>query len=195
MAVCHTSAQLLKIAYQNLVKYKEKNGLEWPVDREVNHHGPTQFEFPLIFMELGSAEENWNHEIGGKAVADAIMGTIQEYLEKLPIEIANLSENFTHQELFNQIRENESGVAIGMGGVHYARNFARLLDKIPISFITPKYFVAELNEDFLDQMIKNTLEPVKYAIIDWNSMNSATRLDLITLLEKMSMPWKKRKAV
>jgi D-aminoacyl-tRNA deacylase len=193
--LCHTSARLLRIAFENLKKHKTKNSLEWAVDLEVNHHGPTQFEFPLIFMELGSSEDNWNHQLGSKAVADAIIDTILKYLKEVPIEFSELPDNFSRSELYEHIKKRELNVAIGFGGVHYARNFERILDKISISFITPKYFVSELNDDLMTQMIQNTLEPVELAIIDWSSMNSATRMGLIELLEKNSIPWKKRKTI
>ncbi|MHA1454011.1 MAG: D-aminoacyl-tRNA deacylase [Promethearchaeota archaeon] len=193
--ICRTSARLIRLAFQNLENQKQKNGLEWPVDLEVNHHGPTQFPFPLIFMELGSAEENWDHKIGVKAVADAIMDTIQSYLNEVPINYSELSIQFSREELYSHIKKNEAKSCIGFGGVHYARNFSRLLDRISISFITPKFFVPELTENLLDQMVNNTLEPVEYAIIDWSSMNSATRLELIELLGEKAIPWKKRKAV
>ncbi len=194
-SICRTSARLVRLAFQNLEKHKQVNHLEWPVDLEVNHHGPTQFEFPLIFMELGSAEDNWEHPIGGKAVADAISDTIIDYLNEVPLNLSELSEQFSREELYAHIKKREIGVATGFGGVHYARNFSKLLDKVSISFIAPKYFVPELTEDLLDQMIQNTLEPVEFGIIDWNSMKSATRANLITLLDKISLPWKRRKQV
>ncbi len=146
-------------------------------------------------MELGSAEDNWEHNLGGKAVADAIIDTIIKYLNEVKLDFAQLSDQFSRTELYAHIAQNEHSSAIGFGGVHYARNFSKLLDRISISFMAPKYFVPELTEDLLDQMVNNTLEPIEYAIIDWNSMNSATRLGLIELLEKKSIPWKKRKAV
>ncbi|TFG18054.1 MAG: hypothetical protein EU530_09810 [Promethearchaeota archaeon] len=193
--LCRTSARLVRLAFQNLVTQKQKFGLDWPVDLEVNHHGPTQLSFPLIFMELGSAEDNWNHNIGGKAVANAIMNTILSYLHEAPLNFSELSLNFSREELYSYIKQHESKVCIGIGGVHYARNFSTLLDRISISFIIPKFFVQGLTEDLLDQMISNTLEPIECAIIDWSSLNSADRLVLIKLLENKSIPWKKRKAV
>ena len=194
-SICRTSGRLIRLAYQSLVQQKEICNLDWPVDLEVNHHGPTQFEFPLIFMELGSAEDNWKHKIGGKAVSDAIMNTIHKYIEEAPLNISQLPEQFSRSELYTHIAEHENSVSIGFGGVHYARNFSKLLDRVSISFIIPKYFVPELTEDLVDQMITRTLEPVTLALIDWNSMNSATRTSLTTLLEKKSIPWKKRKAL
>jgi D-aminoacyl-tRNA deacylase len=194
-SLCRTSARLIRLAYQSLIEQKELNNLDWPVDLEVNHHGPTEFKFPLIFMELGSSEENWTHSIGGRAVSNAIMNTIQKYVEEVPLDISQLSDQFSRSELYAQIAKNERRVAIGFGGVHYAGNFSKILDKLPISFIVPKYFVPELTENLIDQMINNTLEPVELAIIDWNSMNSATRTSLIVMLEKKSIAWKKRKAV
>ena len=194
-SLCKTSARLIRLAFQSLVHQKEINNLEWPVDLEVNHHGPTQFEFPLIFMELGSSEENWDHEIGGKAVADAIMETIFKYLDEVPLDITQLSKKFSREELYTQIKKNEEKSYIGFGGVHYARNFSKILEKVSMSFITPKYFVPELTEDLLNQMITNTLEPIEKALLDWSSMNSATRLGLIALLDEVPLPWKRRKAI
>lgn len=193
--ICRTSARLVRLAFQNLEIQKQENGLEWPVDLEVNHHGPTQFPFPLIFMELGSSEENWNHKTGGKAVADAIMNTIKSYLHEVPLNFSELSKNYTRDELYSHIKKNETKSCIGFGGVHYARNFSKLLDRVSISFIIPKYYVSELNDELIDQMINKTLEPIEHAIIDWNSMNSATRLALIELLKQNNVSWKKRKAV
>jgi D-tyrosyl-tRNA(Tyr) deacylase len=146
-------------------------------------------------MELGSSEENWDHKVGGKAVADAIMNTIRSYLQEVPLNFSDLSNNYARDELYSHIKKNETKSCIGFGGVHYARNFSKLLDRVSISFIAPKYYISELDDDLIDQMIKNTLEPIKHAIIDWNSMNSATRLALIELLEQNDVSWKKRKAV
>ena len=198
-SLCRTSARLVKLAFQNLEKHRDVNIPEWPVDLEVNHHGPTQFEFPLIFMELGSSEEFWDHTRGGKVVADAIMDTAQSFLHEIPVIMSDLPKDFSREVLYLHIRENEKKsqnvYAIGYGGVHYARTFSKLLDRVAISFIIPKYFVPELAEDLIWQMIDHTLEPVNYALIDWNSMNSATRVELSALLGKMSIPWKKTKEI
>ncbi len=193
--LCRTSARLVRLAFQNLEIQKQKFGLRWPVDLEVNHHGPTQFSFPLIFMELGSAEDNWNHYNGSKAVANAIMSTIYSYLLEVPLNFSDLPMDFSREELYSHIKKNELKSCIGFGGVHYARNFSILLNRVSISFIVPKFFIPEITEDLLDQMINNTLEPIEYAIIDWSSLKSAERLVLIKLLDNKSIPWKKRKAV
>ncbi|MBN2156322.1 MAG: hypothetical protein JW776_09775 [Candidatus Lokiarchaeota archaeon] len=197
-SLCRTSAKLVQIGYQNLEQQKFIHNLDWPVDLEVNHHGPTQFSFPLVFMELGSSEENWKNKIGGRAVADAIIKTILNYLAGISLDLAHLRENFTRMELYAHIKENEQPKeehAIGFGGVHYARNFSKLLDRIPISFIVPKYFVPYLTEGLIQQMVDNTLEIVNYAIIDWSSMKSAVRTELTQKLDKLSISWKKRKDV
>ncbi|MHA1821920.1 MAG: D-aminoacyl-tRNA deacylase [Promethearchaeota archaeon] len=140
-----TSSIMLALAYKNLKIQKRLKNLDWPVDLEVDHHGPTQLGVPIIFMELGSSEENWGNKIGGAAVGDAIMGTIIDFanyildnfeFEKVKHKIANRTE------LYNYIRDKTKSMeiegntitekvifAIGFGGTHYAKNFSRIYDK------------------------------------------------------------------
>jgi ABC-2 type transport system permease protein len=73
--IAHTSALLLGYAYRNLLQQQFSLNLDWPVDLEVNHHGPTNINRPIIFMELGSSDANYRNKLGACAVGNAIIQT------------------------------------------------------------------------------------------------------------------------
>lgn len=148
---------------------------EFSLDLEVTHHGPTTLEIPSIFMELGSSENEWRIQKAGELMARALIETCFTYLE---------------------LKSNEhTQIGVGFGGTHYAPQFKKLISEknVAISFICPKYFVKELDENMIKQMLNNTLEDVDCFIIDWKGTNSADKQHLIPLLEKFEVPIKKSK--
>jgi len=61
--------------------HKEDN-YDVPVNHEVTHHGPTKFNQPSIFIEIGSTELGWRNETGGKIVAQAILNVCYDLSQK-----------------------------------------------------------------------------------------------------------------
>ena len=148
---------------------------EFALDMEVTHHGPTTLEKPSIFMELGSSEKEWNIEKAGELMARALIETCFTYLD---------------------LKTNEyTQIGVGFGGTHYAPRFKKLINEknVAISFICPKYYIKELDEKIIEQMLNNTLEKVDCFIIDWKGTNSADKQHLIPLLEKFKVQVKKSK--
>ncbi len=145
------------------------------LDIEVTHHGPTILDIPLVFIELGSSKQEWIIDEAGELVANAIVNSIFKYL------------------IFK--KEKNQQVGLGFGGTHYAPNFNRLVtnNDVAMSFICPKYYIQELDENLIELMINNTLEKVDYFIIDWKGTNSDDKRHLIPLLEKFDIPIKKSK--
>ena len=199
-----TSALMLRYAYNNLVKQNKLKNLEWAVDLEVDHHGPTELQSPIIFMELGSSESNWTNKIGAAAVGDAIMGTINEFSRFL-FTNSNI-QSFLHgkksimKTLYEFIRENlklgKNTFGIGFGGPHYTRNFSRIYDKssnIFLSHIVPKYSVMKLTDDHIKMMINQTLEPINTFILDWKGLNSTEKKHILSLTSKYNLEIKKTK--
>lgn len=169
-----TSALLHKSGFVSLFEEaNEQDLLNFAVDIEVTHHGPTQLEKPLVFIELGSSEQEWNNDRAGKIVTNAVINTIFKYLH------------------FRS--SNDQVIGLGFGGTHYAPNFNRLIkDKnIAMSFICPKYYIQELNKELISMMIQNTLERIDSFIIDWKGTNSEDKNHLIPLLEEFKIPIKK----
>ena len=151
------------------------NNPSFSLDIEVTHHGPTILDIPLIFIELGSSKKEWIIDEAGELVANAIVNSIFKYL------------------IFKEDKNQQVG--LGFGGTHYAPNFNRLItnNDVAMSFICPKYYIQELDENLIELMIFNTLEKVDFFIIDWKGTNSDDKKHLIPLLEKFDIPIKKSK--
>ena len=173
----NTSALLHKAGFESLREQIEKFNIpDFTLDMEVTHHGPTTFETPLIFMELGSSKQEWLIKEAGELVANAIVNAVFKYMD--------FKEERTQQ------------VGLGFGGTHYAPNFNRLItnNNIALSFICPKYYIQELNENIIKMMVNNTLEKVDYFIVDWKGTNSQDKKHLIPLLEEFDIPIRKTRS-
>ncbi|MCD6547724.1 MAG: D-aminoacyl-tRNA deacylase [Nanoarchaeota archaeon] len=143
---------LEKIFIRNLWKIKgewNKKELEkYQVVIEATHHGPTHFNKPVMFVEIGSSEEEWKDEIAASLVAHAIKRTL------------NQKENFLKH-------------AIAFGGTHYPEKFTNILlkDVYSIGHVMPKYALQYLDEEIFKQMIEKSIEKIKYCLIDWKGAN------------------------
>ncbi len=172
-----TSALLHKAGIESLREQIEGFNLpDFSLDMEVTHHGPTTLETPLVFMELGSSKQEWSIKEAGELVANAIINTVFKYLD------------------FKEVKTQQVG--LGFGGTHYAPNFNRLItnNDIAFSFICPKYYIQELNENMIRMMINNTLEKVDFFIVDWKGTNSQDKKHLIPLLEEFDIPIRKTRS-
>lgn len=148
--------------------YSGKDSLElntFDVSLEVTHHGPTELELPLFFIELGSGEEQW-------CLKDAA-----ELLAKVILEIASVPIS------------NSRNIAIGFGGPHYAPSFTReiLSNDIYISHIIPKYFVDLLDQSMLEKMIEQTSVKPNIALIDWKGLKGSQRKKVLGLIEEKNL--------
>ena len=169
-----TSAFLHKAGFLSLVEQASLiDSIDFSLDIEVTHHGPTILEQPLIFMELGSSKAEWVIDDAGEILAKSIISTISRYL--------------------GYVESKDQRVGLGFGATHYAPNFNRLLlnKEVALSFICPKYYIQTLNNHLIEKMITNTHENVDYFIIDWKGTNSGDKKHLIPLLENFDIPIKK----
>ncbi|MFA5107978.1 MAG: D-aminoacyl-tRNA deacylase [Candidatus Micrarchaeia archaeon] len=154
----------------------DENGLNWQINMEVDHHGPTpqNGKKKLIFVEIGSGEKEWKNEVAGKIVAAAIMKSLAR---KAPV----------------------YDTYLGIGGGHYTPKFSeyvlgkKLLDgkEIAISHILPKHRVDEIDSKMLLQAMQKSVEPIKGALIDHKGLNKEQREKIIGMLEKEKIEYKK----
>ncbi len=171
------SALLHKAGFESLREQIEKFNIpDFSLDMEVTHHGPTTLDIPLIFMELGSSKQEWLIKEAGELVANAIVNTVFKYRD------------------FKE--ENTQQIGLGFGGTHYAPNFNRLItnNNIALSFICPKYYIQDLNENLIRMMIDNTLEKIDFFVVDWKGTNSQDKKHLIPLLEEFDIPIRKTRS-
>ena len=160
LAIC--PALLMKSAILNL---KNRNLTKFPISLEVTHHGPTNLKKPLLFVEVGSSESEWNNQNAIKTVCKAILG----------------------------IENVKSTVAIGFGGPHYAPNFTKreLNTELAFGHMCPKYALDNLNAELVRQMIEKTVPNPELAVLDWKGMKGDQRQKVINWLGEMDFPWEK----
>lgn len=143
---------MIRRLYLALKEANEKNGLTWEVCVEADHHGPT-CDVPVIFVEIGSSEAEWNNEKAGEAVADAVLSVVRGQRMDAPTPF------------------------FGVGGGHYAREFCKLMEKENVApgHILPKYAIDGVDETMLEQAISKSVEPTKTVILLKDSANSAQK--------------------
>ena len=152
----------------------KKEGLDWAINAEVDHHGPTpdNGEQALIFVEIGSSKKEWENPLAGKIVAGAMFSSLLVAAKKYDTYIA-------------------------FGGGHYTPLWTdfllgkRLIDgkEIAISHMCPKYRADELDEQIILQAAKKSFEKIEGALIDYKGLNSQQRNKIIEILEKNKIKW------
>ena len=149
------------IAYPSFQKeymknlYSMKNSLpKYDLTIESSHHGPTSSLNPILFIEIGSSEEEWNNKETAKVVCECLIQTIQNENKK-----ANIKE---------------LEIAIGLGGNHYPQKFNNLILTSNVAFasIASKHNLRFINNEMLGQMRKRSIEKVTSIYIDKKGLGS-----------------------
>jgi len=168
--VSKASALFQKFIFEKLLENTKEHELDkkYAVTLEVTHHGPT-INKPCLFIEIGSGEEEWKDRRAGFVIAKTIKQAIEEF------------QPDKHRE-----------VAIGIGGPHYCPNFNRmqLTSNVALSHIIPSY-VRPITENMIKEAIDKTEEEVDFAVIDWKAFKSEERKELLKLLDKNYISWKR----
>lgn len=142
-----------KVFMKNL--YSMKNSLpKYDLTIEASHHGPTSSSKPILFIEIGSSEEEWSNKKTAKLVCDCLIQTIQNVSEKANVE--------------------ESEIAIGLGGNHYPQKFNNLILTSNIAFasIASKHNLRFISNEMLEQMKGKSIEKVTSIYIDKKGLGS-----------------------
>jgi D-aminoacyl-tRNA deacylase len=168
---CICPAELIKTALITLNKIGKDCGFS--ITLEATHHGPLVRK-PVMFIEIGSKEEQWRDEALGKIIAETAVTSIKD---------------------FKKNKYKVKDVAIGFGGIHYCSNFNKILlnTDTAMSHICPKYNIDLLNESLIKKMIKSTYEHVDFALLDWKGLTSSNKEKLIPLLRSINLKWNKIK--
>ena len=142
------------------------------ISYEVDHHGPTlspTMRIPVIFVEIGSTEKEWNDEKAVKLIGDSIMQAIDDVHDEQPY--------------------------FGIGGGHYAPRFTSLtLDhNYAFGHILPKYRENSFNEEMFRQAVERNKEGPAKVVIDWKGLTSGFRKRAIKVLDSMGVEWEKKR--
>ncbi len=160
----------LKQILQFLAEGARAHKLDWPINMEVDHHGPTPDggNKALLFVEIGSGLEQWENEVAGKVVAEAMMKALFRPTPPAP-------------------------VYFGIGGGHYAPKFTHVMldSEKAVGHVLPKYHAASFDEHMLRQAMEKTVEKVEGALVDWKGLGKEERERVVALLEKEGVPYKR----
>ena len=115
---------------------------------ESSHHGPTSLKKPVLFIEIGSTENQWTDRNSSALVCESLLKVID-----------------------NSLGSCEK-VAIGLGGTHYPMKFNKLLleSEYGLAAVAAKHNLESIDKDMLDQMITKSLEKVTHIIVDWKGL-------------------------
>jgi D-aminoacyl-tRNA deacylase len=135
---------------------------------EATHHGPTITTIPVTFIEQGSSEREWGIVKGW----ELLYYSINEFID------GRLTSN--HEP------------AISIGDLHYLTMDNRLLSgEADVGHAIPKY-VNPITEDMIIKAVNMmTDRPVK-AYISWKALDSATRVLVTEVLNKLGVKIIKR---
>ncbi len=145
----------LGMAYANgmqriFIELLNRNPGDYQVSLEVTHHGPTEFNTPLMFVEIGSTEKEWQD-------LEAVEALVMSVLE-------------------GGKRKKKSEVAIGFGGGHYAPKFTPLEETVAFGHMCPKYNADKLDLEMVKQMVERTSDGVDFALIDEKGLKGQQRV-------------------
>ncbi len=117
---------------------------------ETTHHGPTNITKPVMFVEIGSDENQWINMDNASIVCDSL-------LDMLPRKMVRAKY-----------------VGIGLGGNHYGSKFNKLIldTDYGIGHIANKYNLINLNSYMLNHMISRSYEKVTHIIIDQKGLGN-----------------------
>ena len=119
----------------------------YQITMEATHHGPTSLQKPVMFVEMGATEKEWNDGHAAGVIGEALM------------------ESLTQKTIWSK-------VALGFGGTHYPQKFTQmtLLTDYAFSFVAPKHALEHVDETMFGEMLRKTAAPVRYAVVDWKGL-------------------------
>lgn len=129
--------------------YEKRNELlNYDLIIEATHHGPTSSVNPMLFIEIGSSEMEWNSKPTASIVCKSVLETIK-----------NIQKNMNN---------NDTEIGIGIGGNHYPQKFNDLILFANVAFgpIVSKYNLAFINEKIIKQIKVKSIENINYIYID-----------------------------
>lgn len=161
-------AKVMQIALKALSNLNQEMNLGYEVSYEGTHHGPT-LNLPVMFVELGSSEPQWNDLQAAQAVGDAAMTSIAKFSPP-----------------------TESAV-LGIGGPHYNQKFTSmaLTGEVFFGHMIPKYAVSKIDSAIINQSMAKTLGDVSSVVLDWKGIASQDKPKLLAALAETGLLIKK----
>ena len=163
--LCIAPPSAMKIALQTLLTERERLGLTtWACGLEATHHGPYIKSIPVLFVEIGSTEEEWQNPIAAEIVARTIVAVAQQYQTTFP-------------------------TVLGFGGPHYCPGFTRLSTEtdFAISHVMPRYHLNHLSEALVAQALTRSNPAPTRIALDWKGMKGDQREQVTAIAKTLGL--------
>ena len=147
-------------ALRGLKREVERSIVDIDVTMETTHNGPTSFQVPVCFVEIGSGPGEWMNPALGRVAADAIMSAVNASDSQKPV--------------------------VGFGGAHYSAKFTRmnLEGDFQVGHIVPRFAIeAGITDSVLRDTFNKTSGDCSTALIDWKGLSGEDRRQLTSKLE------------
>jgi D-aminoacyl-tRNA deacylase len=156
-----SSPSTIRALLLELAKAREELRLPHQVSLEATHHGPSHFDVPVTFVEIGSLPEQWRDERAGEAVAHAVMAAISA--------------------------SRECRKAVAIGGIHYAPLHTEVVLKtdVGVGHLLPKY--ARIDETLVERAIERTSGRVDLLLLDRKGATAEQRSTCQKISEKLGI--------
>ena len=134
--------------YMKRLYEKKEELLNYNIVIEATHHGPTSFINPMLFVEIGSSEIQWNDKLAASIVCKCVLETVKDIKKR--------------------VSSNNIDIGIGIGGNHYPQKFNNLILFSNVAFgpIISKYNLAFINEKTIEKMKIKSIEKIGHIYID-----------------------------
>ena len=143
VAIPHPHLQ--KSYLQSLWK-RRKDFAKFEITLEATHHGPTALNKPVLFIEIGTTEKEWNDKELCKNVAKIVIDAMS-------------------------IQSQKHDVAICFGSNHYPEKFTKVIleGEYALGTIMPKHALEFLDHDLFSHILKRNND-AKFALLDWSGL-------------------------
>jgi D-aminoacyl-tRNA deacylase len=148
----------LQKSYMKHLWTKRNNFPKFEITIEATHHGPTALNKPILFIEIGTTQKEWNDKKLCENVAKIIIEEICKEPEK-------------HK------------VAICFGGTHYPKKFNKELieGEFALGTVMPKHALDNLDGVLFSHILDRNKE-AKYALVDWRGLGK-NKQKIINLIQ------------
>ena len=159
---------------------KNSDDADYDVTMEATHHGPF-LEKPILFVEIGSSEKEWEDQNAGSIIAKSLISTIKN----------NSNNNDSINKNFNEKNNNYESVFV-IGGSHYnhVATKAMLKTNFGVGHICPKYNLGNLNEELIKKAMKKTIPEARFVLLDWKGLGKEKQR-IVDILERSDIEYRR----
>ncbi len=173
-SLCPVPSLLFKLIFNELLKNSVNSGYEATV--EATHHGP-YLEKPVLFVEIGSTEKEWEDKNAAEIVAKSVIGSIKDYSST----IGDISEN----------KKINTAFIIGGGHYNHAANKLMLKGGFAAGHICGKYNLENLDAaSLIEEAMEKIIPKASFVLLDWKGLGKEKQ-KVVTFLENNAIPYQR----